>query len=311
VDGNGPHNADDDLAEGYRLLAGLKAQRQAAGPDDAAAVHMLWPIPASAHAAVVKRLLQYANHPHDLEALEAQRQQALERAQAAKPTTTTTTQSGAPPEPADRGRRRDEPPRPRPLSYTITLRHSLRAMGLLAELGELNLLQQKRDRQAKVDSATSFKLSVATRANGVKRDRREAAARRRAEAAAAGLPEPPPEPEPVQPPAPAPEPRQDWPIPEAARAPLIERLTDIIDPEGRLGRVAAPDDVMLAIRTLNAFSRLDAAQRRLDAKFGAVKVKDINAIAQKTVEKTILYLEEKKRREQVSSPDVPKEPRPM
>ena len=187
-------------------------------------------------------------------------------------------------------------------------------MGLLAELGELNLVQQKRDRQAKVAGAASFKLSDATRANGVERDRREAAAApRRRGGPPRGCPSRRPSPSPSRRPPrrpSRPEPRHDWPIPVAARAQVIERLGDIIDPEGRLGRLAAPDDVMLAIRTLGAFSRLDAAQRRLDAQFGAVKVKDINQIAQKALEKTLVYLE-KNPHERDPVPDFSMGPRTM
>src|SRR6185437_16119579 len=129
--------SDANLAEGYRLLAALKAERRAAEPDAAAAVRTLWPIPTAARAAVVARLVQFATYPHDLEALEAQRQKALQRAPAARPTPPP---PDPPPDRAARPRSDAGSARPRPLSFTITLRHSLRAMALLAELDALNLV---------------------------------------------------------------------------------------------------------------------------------------------------------------------------
>src|SRR5262245_48082609 len=281
---------------------------------------MHWPIKPETKQYAIQRLLSFANHPHDIQALEAEKQAAEARALAQSPAAATTPQSNGDAGADDA----DEPsePRVRPRRFAVTVRDSLHAMHLLAGLGALNLQQQKADQKVRKRQADTFSFAAVARHVSNRRQIMEENQRRVAEYQQRcaeydqrceeltddGEPEPvEPELLPVPPLAPPsmvaadqdePATRQDWPISVESRQQCLERLSDILNPAGQLGRVVTPGEVFLALRVLTAFAALDAAQRRLEQQIEEDDVFDLH--------KAVEEMKEANRRYEERHPDKPK-----
>lgn len=58
--------------------------------------------------------------------------------------------------------------------------------------------------------------------------------------------------------------RQDWPIPPAVKAKILQRLVDYLDRDHLEGQTASDRHVLMAARTLAAFMRLNVGQQAVD-----------------------------------------------
>ncbi len=63
--------------------------------------------------------------------------------------------------------------------------------------------------------------------------------------------------------------RQDWPIPDATKTRILQRLLDILDPTTDIGSKATRRDVVAASRAVAEFSRLNLGQQSIDVRTGA------------------------------------------
>jgi hypothetical protein len=162
-------------------------------------------------------------------------------------------------------------------------RESLRAMRTLNALGRMSLRQQKRDRQAKVHNGQKTLNDLVSPANSVAAPRMEAEAQRQ------GLPCPAlldratrdailaqaeqehiavhgpirqTGPKPMKPTAP--ERRNDWIIPKDAQAQIMNRLQDMVNPNGEEYQELRPHEYLSAVQVLVMYCRLVDEQEQFD-----------------------------------------------
>jgi hypothetical protein len=170
-----------------------------------------------------------------------------------------------------------------PVTVKLKPRESLRAMRTLNALGRMSLRQQKRDRQAKVHNGQKTLNDLVSPANSVAAPRMEAEAQRQGLPCAALLdratrdailaqaeqehiamhgPIRQTGPKPMKPTAP--EHRNDWVIPKESQVQIMNRLRDMVDPNGQEYQELRPHEYLLAVQVLVMYCRLVDAQEQFD-----------------------------------------------
>ena len=162
-------------------------------------------------------------------------------------------------------------------------RESLRAMRTLNALGRMSLRQQKRDYKAKLHNGQKTLNDLVSPANGVAAPRMEAEAQRQGLPCAALLdratrdailaqaeqehiavhgPIRQTGPKPMKPTAP--ERRNDWIIPKDAQAQIMNRLQDMVNPNGEEYQELRPHEYLSAVQVLVMYCRLVDEQEQFD-----------------------------------------------
>jgi len=162
-------------------------------------------------------------------------------------------------------------------------RESLRAMRTLNALGRMSLRQQKRDHKAKLHNGQKTLNDLVSPANSVAAPRMEAEAKRQGLPCAALLDRATRDailaqaeaehiavhgpilqtgPKPMKPTAP--ERRNDWIIPKDAQDQIMNRLQDMVNPNGEEYQELRPHEYLSAVQVLVMYCRLVDAQEQFD-----------------------------------------------